>query len=82
MAKKSEDVSEMTFEESLAKLNEYVKQLEEGNLDLDKSMEIYQKAIVVRDRCKQILDENDRKIQKLMETADSMKIEEFSPRSN
>ena len=32
---------EMTFEESLAKLNELVGQLENGGLDLDKNIEIY-----------------------------------------
>ena len=69
---------EMTFEESLAKLNELVGQLENGGLDLDKNIEIYEQAVALRDRCRQILEESERKVQKLMETAEGVKKEQFS----
>ncbi|MBQ3736801.1 MAG: exodeoxyribonuclease VII small subunit [Candidatus Methanomethylophilaceae archaeon] len=69
---------EMTFEESLNKLNELVNQLENGGLDLDKNIEIYEQAVVLRDRCRKILEESERKVQKLMETADGIKKEDFS----
>lgn len=73
----SEEEKEMTFEENLAELEKLVKELETGNLDLDKSIEIYEKAIVLRERCRRFLDESERKVQKLMETADGMKKEDF-----
>ena len=69
---------EMTFEESLARLNELVGQLENGGLDLDKNIEIYEQAVALRDRCRQILEESERKVQKLMETAEGVKKEQFS----
>ena len=69
---------EMTFEESLAKLNELVGQLENGGLELDKNIEIYEQAVALRDRCRQILEESERKVQKLMETAEGVKKEQFS----
>ena len=69
---------EMTFEESLAKLNELVGQLENGGLDLDKNIEIYEQAVALRDRCRQILEESERKVQKLMETAEGVKTDQFS----
>ena len=69
---------EMTFEESLNKLNELVNQLENGGLDLDKNIEIYEQAVVLRDRCRKILEESERKVQKLMETADGIRKEDFS----
>ncbi len=69
---------DMTFEESLNKLNELVNQLENGGLDLDKNIEIYEQAVVLRDRCRKILEESERKVQKLMETADGIKKEDFS----
>ena len=69
---------EMTFEESLNKLNELVNQLENGGLDLDKNIEIYEQAVVLRDRCRKILEESERKVQKLMETAEGIKTEQFS----
>ena len=69
---------DMTFEESLNKLNELVNQLENGGLDLDKNIEIYEQAVVLRDRCRKILEESERKVQKLMETTDGIKKEDFS----
>lgn len=70
-------IDQMTFEECLAKLNELVDQLENGKLDLDKSIDIYVEAVRYRDRCKAVLEEGERKVQKLMQTAESTKKEEF-----
>ena len=36
---------ELSFEESMNKLEELVKKLEEGNLDLDESIKIYSEAV-------------------------------------
>ena len=58
-----------TFEQNLKALEALVKELETGNLDLDKSLEIYEKAIVLRDKCRKILDESERRVQKIMETS-------------
>lgn len=74
----NEDVENLTFEESIKALEELVNQLENGGLDLDKSLEIYERAIVLRDRCRKILDESERKVQKIMETANGIKREEFT----
>ena len=63
---------EATFEENLKALEELVNELENGNLDLDKSLEIYEKAIVLRDKCRKFLDESERRVQKIMETSDGM----------
>ncbi len=69
---------EMTFEESLNKLNELVDKLENSGLDLDENIRIYEQAVVLRDRCRAILEESERKVQKLMETAEGLKTEQFS----
>ena len=69
---------EMTFEESLNKLNELVDKLENSGLDLDENIRIYEEAVVLRDRCRAILEESERKVQKLMETAEGLKTEQFS----
>ena len=68
---------ENTFEENLAQLEELVKKLEAGNLDLDESLKIYEDAIVLRERCRKFLEESERKVQKLMETAQGVTKEEF-----
>ena len=74
----NENKEEMTFEESLKTLEQLVNELENGNLDLDESLERYERAIVLRDRCKKILDECNRKVQKMIETTEGMKKEDFT----
>ena len=70
---------ENTFEENLAKLEELVKRLEAGNLDLDESLEIYESAIELREKCRKFLEESERKVQALMVKANGeMKKEEFT----
>ena len=69
---------ENTFEENLAQLEELVRKLEAGNLDLDESLKIYEDAIILREKCRKFLEESERKVQKLMETAQGVKKEEFT----
>ena len=69
---------EKTFEENLALLEELVRKLETGNLDLDESLKIYEDAIVLREKCRKFLEESERKVEKLMETAQGVKKEEFT----
>lgn len=71
------NVSEMSFEESIAALEELVKKLEDGGIDLDESLRIYEQAVELRDHCRSILEDGERRIRKIMETADGVKEEEF-----
>ena len=73
----SEEVDKMSFEDSMKTLEDLVKQLESGELDLDKSLEVYERAVVLRDHCKKILDESDRKVQTIMETASGIIKKDF-----
>lgn len=66
-----------SFEENLAELEALVKRLEAGNLDLDESLEIYEQAIVLRERCRTFLDESERKVEKLMASAQGSAKQEF-----
>jgi exodeoxyribonuclease VII small subunit len=63
------EIEEMGFEESIKALEEMVKKLEAGGLDLDGSLKVYEDAVKLRDHCRKILEESDRKVQKIMETA-------------
>mgnify|MGYP002579420329 FL=1 len=73
----NEEVDKMSFEDSMKTLEDLVKQLESGELDLDKSLEVYERAVVLRDHCKKILDESDRKVQTIMETASGIVKKDF-----
>lgn len=71
------EVEKMTFEASMEELEKLVKELEQGGTDLDRSLEIYEHAVVLRDHCKAILDDGQRRIQKIIETADGVRTEDF-----
>ena len=51
--------------------------MEAGGIDLDKSIEIYEKAVVLRNHCRKILDDSERRIQKIMESAGTIKTEDM-----
>lgn len=72
-----EDVEKLSFEESMTKLEALVKKLEGGQLDLDESLSVYESAVALREHCRKILDESDRKVQTIMETASGEKREDF-----
>ncbi len=73
-----ENVDEMSFEESIDALEGLVKRLEDGGIDLDESLKIYEQAVALRDHCKRILEDGERRIKKIMETADgTVREEEF-----
>lgn len=73
----TKDVNDLSFEESMTQLEELVKKLEGGQLDLDESLKVYENAVELRDHCRKILDESDRKVQTIMETASGEKREDF-----
>lgn len=73
----TKDVNDLSFEESMTQLEELVKKLEGGQLDLDESLKVYENAVALRDHCRKILDESDRKVQTIMETASGEKREDF-----
>ncbi len=77
MSDYAEEVENMSFEESINTLEGLVKELEAGGLDLDRSIEIFEKAVILRNHCRKILDESERKIQKIMESSGALKTEDF-----
>ena len=68
---------EMSFEESMERLEGLIRKLEGGSLDLDESLSIYAEAVELRERCRKILNESERKVQVLMNTSDGLIKEEF-----
>ncbi len=64
-----EKVESMSFEESMAMLEQLVEKLESGGAELDESLDIYEKAVVLRNHCKSVLEDGKRRIRKIMETS-------------
>ena len=73
----AEQVKDMSFEESMEALEGLVKRLEGGGSDLDESLRIYEQAVALRDHCRSILEDGERRIRKIMETADGVKEEDL-----
>lgn len=72
-----DEVEKMSFEESMKALEDLVRELENGGIDLDRSLEIYERAVVLRNHCQSILEDSERRIQKIMETANGTVREDF-----
>lgn len=52
----------MTFEEALGRLEEIVRQLEDGQLPLEKALEVYAEGVEVGKFCQSALDEAEKRI--------------------
>ena len=76
-AKFAEEVSKMSFEESIQQLESLVEKLEAGGTDIDQSLEIYEKAVVLRNHCKEVLDDGQRRIKKILETSNGITETDF-----
>ena len=73
----AEQVKDMSFEESMEALEGLVKRLEGGGIDLDESLRIYEQAVALRDHCRSILEDGERRRRKILETADGVKEEDL-----
>jgi len=60
--KKDEDIS---FENSLKKLEEIVEELEKGELSLDEALKLYEEGMQFSDKCLEKLNESKQKVEKL-----------------
>lgn len=60
----------MKFEEALQKLEQIVEQLEQGDLPLDKSLEIFEEGIKLSRLCTKQLEEAEQRIELLLSIKD------------
>lgn len=70
MAEKS-----ISFEESMARLEEIVRHLEKGDLPLDESLRLFEEGTALARRCEGMLDEAEQKIVKLKKEPDRQPVE-------
>lgn len=56
----------MVFEEAFQELEAIVSKLESGDLTLEESIEMYEMAASLRDRCREILDQAERRVEMLV----------------
>lgn len=58
--------TEKSFEGSLDELERIVRQLEEGDLPLDRSLELFEQGVRLSRECQKRLDEAERKVEILL----------------
>ncbi|MBC8382588.1 MAG: exodeoxyribonuclease VII small subunit [Candidatus Cloacimonetes bacterium] len=63
-------MAEIKFEKALERLQEIVEKLEEGNIDIEKSLEFYEEGIGLIKQCSSKLKKIENKIALLNETDD------------
>ncbi|MGY6551775.1 MAG: exodeoxyribonuclease VII small subunit [Erythrobacter sp.] len=64
------DISQMSFEEALAALEEIVKRLERGDVPLDESISLYEQGEKLRTACQNRLDAAQARIERIVTAAD------------
>ena len=70
MAKKSQ-----TFDQSITRLDEIVRQLEQGNVPLEDALKLFQEGTALVDTCGKLLDKAEQKVAKLSKGADGAPVE-------
>lgn len=65
----------MTFEESLQRLEEIVRQMEQGNVSLQESLNLFEEGSNLARQCGSLLDEAELKVVRLMKGPDGNPVE-------
>ncbi len=64
------EIEKLSFEKSIEKLEEIVKELEDENISLEESMEKFEKGIKLSSNCLNKLNEAENKIEELTRSED------------
>ncbi len=65
----------LTFEQSMARLEEIVKALEKGDVSLENALSMFEEGTKLVKSCSKLLDTAEQKIVKLMKGADGAPVE-------
>lgn len=63
--KQKKDKKDISFEDSLKKLEEIVEELEKGEISLDDALKLYEEGMEFSDKCMEKLNESKQKVEKL-----------------
>ncbi|MEM8749948.1 MAG: exodeoxyribonuclease VII small subunit [Pseudomonadota bacterium] len=65
-----DDVSKLTFEQALNQLEQIVNDLERGDVELERSIEIYERGELLKKHCASLLKSAEDKVEKIRVGAD------------
>ncbi|NIQ00831.1 MAG: exodeoxyribonuclease VII small subunit [Nitrospinaceae bacterium] len=72
-------MAEIKFEKAMNRLEQIVEELERGELDIDKSLEIFEEGIKMSRACAKKLNEAEQKIEKLTRNQKGELVAELFP---
>jgi len=78
----SEPDAAPSFETGIADLEAVVKQLESGDLPLEKSLELFEKGMQLSDACRKQLEEAETKVELLTRRGGAVQAEPFPTGTN
>ena len=67
------------FESCLEELEKVVKELEAGDLSLERSLELFEKGMTLSDTCRKQLEEAETRVEILIRKAGKVQAEPFRP---
>jgi len=68
-----------SFESGLQELEQIVKEMESGDLPLERALELYEKGMKLSERCRKQLEEAETRIEMLVRKGDKVVPEPFRP---
>lgn len=71
---KHADIQEMSFERALKELEQIVSRLERGDVELEESIEIYERGEALREHCGARLRQAEAKVEKLKVSAEGQPV--------
>lgn len=74
-----EDKPAASFESGLQELEQIVKEMESGDLALERALELYEKGMKLSERCRKQLEEAETRIEMLVRKGDKVQPEPFRP---
>jgi exodeoxyribonuclease VII small subunit len=78
-SKKNDGMAEAKFEDALAKLEEIVRKMEQGELTLDESLASFEEGIRLARLCSRKLDEAERRVEILLKKEGDLEVKPFKP---
>ncbi len=79
MAMADQPQSTVSFESDLMELEKVVKQLESGDLPLEKSLELFERGVALSENCRKQLEAAETRVEILLKKDGEVKPEPFSP---
>lgn len=72
------EISKLKFEEALSELEETVSQLQDGDVDLEESTKLYERGVLLKKHCDNLLNNTKMKVEKITKEANGThKTEKF-----